>query len=279
MMNLNTIYVRAAAGTLVASLIIVGAKEIFPMTGVNTGGHVLTWAMAAVVGLMITLADSREMEDWAMIPEEAEGEKHEEVIRERHTVKAADLLVHPGRMAGNPRAQPVLAYPTGKDRSKPVVLSENGFRTPGEKEKEACLAFAAENPICALATVDETDSRCPHVRTVFLWRADESGFYFVLFSSKQVSRQVKANPQVEICFQNHPQELTQARQLRVKGRMNLVSNQRLQQQASRDRSIVNTLAGTEDNAQLEIFHLPAYELRFWQMADVSMPAKGELIPA
>lgn len=128
-----------------------------------------------------------------------------------------------------------------------------------------CLAFARENPVCQLATVDGDQ---PHVRTVLLWFADESGFYFILLSPKQVCAQLTANPKAEVCFTRRAADLMSARQLRVAGRMELVSDPVLQQRALRERAFLSTLAGRPVDPYVQIFRLTDCDAHFWGMTDV-----------
>jgi uncharacterized pyridoxamine 5'-phosphate oxidase family protein len=58
--------------------------------------------------------------------------------------------------------------------------------------------------VCSLATVDGDQ---PRVRTFLLWRANEDGFYFETFNPKDVYKQLKSNPKVEMCFYNNEPDL------------------------------------------------------------------------
>ncbi|MGC9449968.1 MAG: pyridoxamine 5'-phosphate oxidase family protein [Oceanipulchritudo sp.] len=276
MNKLNNIWIKGATGALVAGLIIVGTRQFYPMNGVNLAGHVLTWAMAAIVGLKITLWEIREEDSWAHGVEgmeEAQGGAVSTEVATRMRGRETTVVGGPERMGLPAPVDRGLGFGVVRERSG--VGASEGFRQPAEADKKECVAFAAENPICWLATVDEKNRERPHVRTVFLWRADESGFYFILFSSKRVSRQIKANPMVELCFQNHPTDLAKARQLRVSGRMELKNNRILQQKAREDRTILNKLAGDGEETQMEIFHLSSYEMKFWQMGAARQRAKSQ----
>jgi uncharacterized pyridoxamine 5'-phosphate oxidase family protein len=65
--------------------------------------------------------------------------------------------------------------------------------------KEDILRFLNENPEFSLAT---SDGNIPHVRTLQLHKADESGIYFMVGKFKDVYRQLSINPYVELCFHN-----------------------------------------------------------------------------
>jgi pyridoxamine 5'-phosphate oxidase len=63
--------------------------------------------------------------------------------------------------------------------------------------KEEILKFLNENPAFSLATCEGT---IPHVRTLMLHKADETGIYFMVGKFKDVYRQLSLNPSVELCF-------------------------------------------------------------------------------
>jgi uncharacterized pyridoxamine 5'-phosphate oxidase family protein len=63
--------------------------------------------------------------------------------------------------------------------------------------KEEILQFLNDNPDFSLAT---SDGNIPHVRTLKLHKADESGIYFMVGKFKDVYRQLSVNPYVELCF-------------------------------------------------------------------------------
>jgi uncharacterized pyridoxamine 5'-phosphate oxidase family protein len=63
--------------------------------------------------------------------------------------------------------------------------------------KEEIFHFLRENPFFSLAT---TDSGTPHVRTLMLHKADDSGIYFMTAKFKDLYRQLALNPDVELCF-------------------------------------------------------------------------------
>ncbi|MEW6586544.1 MAG: pyridoxamine 5'-phosphate oxidase family protein, partial [Nitrospirota bacterium] len=71
------------------------------------------------------------------------------------------------------------------------------------------FAFLNANPVFHLATV-EGDK--PHVRGLLLYRADENGILFHTGKNKDLHKQLSANPNVEMSFNNNKfEELTQIR--------------------------------------------------------------------
>ncbi|MHC4570699.1 MAG: pyridoxamine 5'-phosphate oxidase family protein [Planctomycetota bacterium] len=76
--------------------------------------------------------------------------------------------------------------------------------------KKQVFEFIRNNPVFSLATSEENK---PHVRTMMLYRADESGIIFTTGENKDVHRQLSANPQVEMCFYSAEEQ----RQIRIGG--------------------------------------------------------------
>lgn len=75
-------------------------------------------------------------------------------------------------------------------------------------DKLSIIKFMNEHPDFSLAT---TDGNIPHVRTLMLHKANESGIYFTVGKFKEVYRQLSLNPRVELCF--HSDKF----QVRIKG--------------------------------------------------------------
>ncbi len=64
-------------------------------------------------------------------------------------------------------------------------------------DKQQILEFLNANPDFQLATVE---GNIPHVRTLMLHKADETGIYFMVGKFKDVYRQLSLNPNIELCF-------------------------------------------------------------------------------
>lgn len=128
-----------------------------------------------------------------------------------------------------------------------------------------CIDFANANPVCWIATVDGDQ---PRVRGVLMMSADESGFYYALLSPKQVSRQLKANPKMEVCFYNNPPSLGEARQMRVTGLAELVQDPALIKKVAQDRAFLAQIAGQPIEPLLEIWRISHGDAHFWTMMDV-----------
>ncbi len=127
------------------------------------------------------------------------------------------------------------------------------------------IAFAKANPVCCLAT---TDGIQPHVRTVLLFFADETGFYFGTLKNKEMAKQLHLNPKVEVCFYNHPTKLARSRQMRLRGEVEFVNDPALIHRIHEERKFLDEIAGENLEPYSEIFKVTAGDLHFWTMMDV-----------
>ena len=76
--------------------------------------------------------------------------------------------------------------------------------------KEEILAFAERNPAFSLATMD---GEKPRVRLIMLAMVEDGELIFTTGRDKDVSRQMTANPAVELCFYS----ADEGRQVRIEG--------------------------------------------------------------
>ncbi len=83
--------------------------------------------------------------------------------------------------------------------------------------KEEVLDFINSNLSCYLATSEETQ---PRVRGMMAYRADDHGILFHTGKSKDLYKQLLANPLTEVCFYNENKSM----QVRVQGRAVIEEN-------------------------------------------------------
>lgn len=93
--------------------------------------------------------------------------------------------------------------------------------------KSEILEFIRENPVFAVATVDEGRAR---VRIMKAYRADEDGIIFITGENKDVHRQMQNNPEVELCFFNIEQE----KHIRIAGSVEVVEDSSLKKEIGDD---------------------------------------------
>lgn len=125
-----------------------------------------------------------------------------------------------------------------------------------------CIKFAAENPICSVATVEGDQ---PRVRIFMLWRATESGFYLCTETPKPVCQQIKANPKIELCFYkpgSDPADL--GAMMRVAGEAEFVSDVSLKAELLREWTFLMEMgiSGPED-PMLALIRIASGEAKFW----------------
>ena len=135
-----------------------------------------------------------------------------------------------------------------------------------------CIQFANANPVCYIATVEGDQ---PRVRTVMALPADESGFYYFLLSMKNVCKQLKANPKVEVCYYNNPPNPGEARQMRVAGSAELVTDRARIHKEAEARAWLEPTLGQPVEPVLEIWRISHGDAHFWTMADVGHEAQLE----
>ena len=136
------------------------------------------------------------------------------------------------------------------------------------------LDFANENPICYLATVEDDQ---PRVRTVMVRIANESGFYFETLHGKDVWKQMKQNPKVEVCFYNNPAELQNAKSMRITGEVEFTDDAAIKQQIYEQVKFLDDIIGKSVKPVLEIFRIKSGDIHFWTMMDVLKESQIEHI--
>ena len=127
-----------------------------------------------------------------------------------------------------------------------------------------CIRFATENPVCYLATAEGDQ---PRVRTFLLWYADESGFYFVPMSSKEVTKQLQQNPKAEICFYNNAANPADWKQMRVAGEIEFLKDEETLEKAYQNRSFLDDMLGFSVRPLVRPIRISTGEAHFWTLAD------------
>ena len=125
-----------------------------------------------------------------------------------------------------------------------------------------CIKFSNTNQICFLATADNNQ---PRVRALGFWFADETGFYFQTSSAKQIPKQLKKNPKVEVCF--YKQEGMIGSMLRIAGNAEFVYDVKLKAKALTDRPFQKSFGLTVDSPGLILFRIAHGQAYFWKMED------------
>lgn len=124
---------------------------------------------------------------------------------------------------------------------------------------EEIAGFANQNPICFLATVDR-DS--PKVRGMLLWFADDTGFYFYTDTSKEIYRQLKANPRTEICFYRKGKTFFDTKMLRISGKVEFIRDQTMMDRLQDQRGYLKKISRS-----LVVFRISSGKALLWSGAD------------
>jgi pyridoxamine 5'-phosphate oxidase len=94
--------------------------------------------------------------------------------------------------------------------------------------KDEILTFINANRNCHIATVD---GNLPRVRAIEVVKADENGIIIEIGIYKDVYKQLLANPNVELCFNNFEQGI----QVRVSGAVEAVDDIKLKDEIIAER--------------------------------------------
>jgi uncharacterized pyridoxamine 5'-phosphate oxidase family protein len=100
-----------------------------------------------------------------------------------------------------------------------------------------------------------------------MWFADENGFYFGTLSPKEVSKQLKDNPKVEVCFYNNPAELPNGRMMRVTGEVEFLDDEELKKRITEERGFLEDIVGKPIKHFFEVFRISTGEAHFWTLPD------------
>ncbi len=93
------------------------------------------------------------------------------------------------------------------------------------------------------------------------WFADQTGFYFQTGTIKELYKQVKTNPKVEVCFYTPAQTI--GKMLRVAGEIEFVDDTRLREKVMVDRPFLKNMGiTTSKSPHLIIFRIAHGEAHF-----------------
>jgi uncharacterized pyridoxamine 5'-phosphate oxidase family protein len=129
-----------------------------------------------------------------------------------------------------------------------------------------CVKFANDVKICYLATVDKGK---PRVRALGMWYADDTGFYLQTATMKDLYKQLKANPYVEMCFWK-PGE-NSGTMMRVEGPVEFLDDKGLKKKVIEDRPFLKMFGLTPDSPELIIFRVSKGQAHFWTIQDNLKP--------
>jgi uncharacterized pyridoxamine 5'-phosphate oxidase family protein len=134
-----------------------------------------------------------------------------------------------------------------------------------------CTQFAKEHPVCFIATIDGDQ---PRVRAMLMDHADESGFYFTVMAGKKVTKQLRANPKIEVCWYNNPAELADCKHLRVYGTAEFLTDQESKDRSVGNREFLDGVTGRSISQLATPIRITHGDAHFWVLTDAC--AEGEI---
>jgi pyridoxamine 5'-phosphate oxidase len=125
--------------------------------------------------------------------------------------------------------------------------------------KAEIVKFINGHPLCHLATVE---GNSPRVRGMMMYRADEKGILFHTSDTKDLWHQVKANPNVEICFNDLANNL----QIRVEGRAQIVEDPDLKKEIVEERTFLKPFVEKNGYEPMKVFRVTGCRAQVWTMS-------------
>jgi len=118
------------------------------------------------------------------------------------------------------------------------------------------LAFAKENPVCSIATVDNDQ---PRVRAFLTVLFDDDKIYFTTASTKNVFKQLAKNPKVELCYCS--QDFS--KMMRITGEIEVIDDRAKKQKLVDERDYLKGFKADDPNFKL--LRLSHGSARFWTL--------------
>lgn len=127
--------------------------------------------------------------------------------------------------------------------------------------KKEILDFLTANPMFHLATVEGNK---PHVRGMLLYRADENSIVFNTGKTKDLHKQLTANPNVELCFGNNNFEALM--QIRISGTVELVEDLELKKEIIEKRDFLKPWIEREGYEPMAVYRMKKGVATVWTLA-------------
>ena len=124
------------------------------------------------------------------------------------------------------------------------------------------LEFINKNQACTLATCDNDK---PHVRGMMIYSADKNGIIFHTGAAKDLFKQLKNNPNVELCF------IKDNIQIRISGTAVLEKDLKLKEEIVRNRPFLKPIADKFGYENLAVFRVQKLTATVWSMATNMAP--------
>jgi pyridoxamine 5'-phosphate oxidase len=135
--------------------------------------------------------------------------------------------------------------------------------------KEQIIEFINKNHTCYLATCE---GKQPRVRGMMTYKADKNGILFHTGRSKDLTKQIVANPNVELCYFDAGTNV----QVRITGKARVVEDLDLKKQIVKDRPFLQPIVEQFGYETLVVFRVVDAEAVVWTFAtnlDPKQPIK------
>jgi uncharacterized pyridoxamine 5'-phosphate oxidase family protein len=125
------------------------------------------------------------------------------------------------------------------------------------------LDFANENSTAWLATADDNQ---PYVRGMWMWYADETGFYFHTAKAKRLYHQISKNPKVAAAFIRNA-NTEKFSTLHVEGVAEEVHDDALMEKLLKERSwLAGNINRSGVDTEVVIFRIAHGQAYIWDMS-------------
>jgi uncharacterized pyridoxamine 5'-phosphate oxidase family protein len=123
--------------------------------------------------------------------------------------------------------------------------------------KEEIISFINANPTCYLATAD---GDAPHVRAMFMYKADERGILIQLSTVKGMYGELVRNPKVELCFNGS------GKVVRISGIADFMEDRNLKEEIVQARPFLKSLVDDHGWEAIKVFRMANPLASVWTMA-------------
>ncbi len=133
------------------------------------------------------------------------------------------------------------------------------------------LEFARRNPVFFLAT---NDNGTPRVRAMMVFEAtNENGIVFCTGASKDIGRQLRENPSVELCFYAR----RESRQVRLTGKVEALCDTETKDRVLNKFTFLRDQVERDGYQALDVYRLPHGEITLWEMESAFQPKTSQKI--
>ena len=132
-------------------------------------------------------------------------------------------------------------------------------------DRAEILGFLNKNQVCWVGTIDGGK---PRVRGMMMYRADDKGILFHSAKPKDVVKQLRVNPNIELCFEDIDMEdPSKTVQIRVMGTAEFVDDQSLKEEIVAARPFLRPMVDEGGYEVMEVFRVKDCKANVWIFAE------------